>query len=298
MTQAPPEARTGEVFDLGYQRYLGRREGRGRARRAIWADSIRATLGLGRGAWSKLLPWAIIAMSIIPALIIVTVIGFLSSFGADPQDIPVDFLSNGGYYEYAITPLMLFAAILAPEMLCPDRRSGVLVLYFTRPLTTTDYVWSRWAGFATVTAVILWIPQLLVFLALVLSAGEPLDWLVDNLDLVPRFLLSGAVIAAFLTTIGLAASSLTTRRAYAAAFILGFFVVSSAVGVIVEELTTGAASDWALLIIAIRAPLSVNDWIFGIHEGALPAAVDLGWTAILILAAAIVLQLRYLEPPE
>ena len=37
----------GEVFDLGYQHYDGPREGRSRARKAIFWDGIRTVLGLG-----------------------------------------------------------------------------------------------------------------------------------------------------------------------------------------------------------------------------------------------------------
>mgnify|MGYP007026202615 CR=1 FL=1 len=42
--------RAGELFDLGYQHYDGPREGRMRARKAVFFDGFRTTLGLGRGA--------------------------------------------------------------------------------------------------------------------------------------------------------------------------------------------------------------------------------------------------------
>ena len=35
---------TGTVFDIGYQRYTGKREGRQRARTAIFKDGLRAAL--------------------------------------------------------------------------------------------------------------------------------------------------------------------------------------------------------------------------------------------------------------
>ena len=46
----------GEVFDLGYQRYDGPREGRARGRRAIFETGVRTVLGIGRGGRAKILP--------------------------------------------------------------------------------------------------------------------------------------------------------------------------------------------------------------------------------------------------
>ena len=59
--------------------------------------------------------------------------------------------SYADYYDWAIVPLGLFAAVVAPLLLCPDRRDGVLSLYAARPITPTDYVGSRWAAFLTVS---------------------------------------------------------------------------------------------------------------------------------------------------
>ena len=52
----------GEVFDIGYQRYTGPREGRARARKAVWVNGVRTALGLGRGWPSKLLPILLFAV--------------------------------------------------------------------------------------------------------------------------------------------------------------------------------------------------------------------------------------------
>jgi ABC-2 type transport system permease protein len=52
----------GTVFDIGYQHYSGPREGRNRARFAVFKDGLRNSLGFGRGAWAKVLPWLFIAL--------------------------------------------------------------------------------------------------------------------------------------------------------------------------------------------------------------------------------------------
>jgi ABC-2 type transport system permease protein len=68
-----PGGPAGTVFDIGYQRYSGPREGRHRARVAVFKDGVRTALGLGRGARAKVLPWffivALVAIGFIMALI-------------------------------------------------------------------------------------------------------------------------------------------------------------------------------------------------------------------------------------
>ena len=96
---------TGEVFDLGYRPFEGSREGRFQALRAIWRDSIRASLGLGRSLGSKLLPIVIIGLAFAPAVVMMVIIGFVASFGGDTEEFGLP--SNAEYYGFASVPLML-----------------------------------------------------------------------------------------------------------------------------------------------------------------------------------------------
>ena len=52
----------GTVFDIGYQRYGGPRQGRNRGRLAVFKDGVRIALGLGRGPRAKFLPWFFIGV--------------------------------------------------------------------------------------------------------------------------------------------------------------------------------------------------------------------------------------------
>ena len=60
----------GQLFDLGYQHYDGPREGRMRARKAVFADGFKTTLGLGRGASAKILPMLLFAAAMAPAVVL------------------------------------------------------------------------------------------------------------------------------------------------------------------------------------------------------------------------------------
>ena len=115
-----------EIFDLGYQPYEGERRGRWPRRRAIWRDGIRTSLGLGRGTAAKIAPWLLIGLALVPMVVLVVLAAFLGSVPTSPDDFELP--SYAEYFDYALLPLGLFAAVVAPLLLCPDRRDGVLSL--------------------------------------------------------------------------------------------------------------------------------------------------------------------------
>ncbi|MBT4513161.1 MAG: ABC transporter permease subunit [Chloroflexi bacterium] len=217
----------GEVFDLGYQHYDGPREGRMRARKAIWVNGMRTALGLGQGARAKILPGILFGIVILVAVI-------MSLIAAAP-DSGEELPTHADYYRFISIVLLIFSAIIAPELLCPDRREGVIYLYLVRPLTITDYVGGRWLAFFTVSMALICTGQLILFIGFTLGADESLTYLKDNWLDVPRFLSAGLVIAIFTTTLPLVVSAFTTRKAYAAAFVIGLFFITAIIAGIVTE---------------------------------------------------------------
>ena len=283
-------SRPAEVFDLGYQSYEGERTGPWGRRRAIWSDGIRISLGLGRGTGAKIAPWLLLGLAFVPILILVVV----SAFVGAPQN-PDDFElpSYGDYYNWAMVPLGLFAAVVAPLLVCPDRRDRVLTLYAARPITPLDYVGARWAAFLTVSLAAAWLPEAILFAWNVLDAEQPGSFLVDNWDIVPRFLAAGATVATVLTTLALFVSSFATRRAYASVAILAVLFIGSAIGGIAEDNFTGSLSD-ALSLASL--PQALNDavhWIFGDQaDRPLPGYVSLLWLVGLTVTLAALLMRR------
>jgi ABC-2 type transport system permease protein len=247
----------GEVFDLGYHGYEGPRTGRWSRRRAIWRDGVRISLGLGRGTGAKIAPWLLLGLALVPMLVLVVVSAFVGApTDADDFELP----SYAEYYEWAIVPLALFAAVVGPLLICPDRRDGVLALYAARPITPLDYVGARWAAFLTVTLAAVWLPEAVLYAWNVLDAREPGTFLTDTWDVVPRFLLAGALIATVLTTLALLVSTYATRRAYASVAMLAVLFIGSAVGGIAEENFSGGVADALSLASIPQALTDAGHW--------------------------------------
>lgn len=131
----------------------------------------------------------------------------------------------------------------------------------------------------------------------------------------PRILAAGFVLAAFITTLPLAVAAFTDRRALAAAFVIGLFIISSAAGGILTgchegrehqgdsecEAITGDAAKWLGLVDVSRVPTNINNMIFDDEDGdrrsrivsELPWVVPIGLYLVMTGGLGAALWLRY-----
>ena len=307
----------GEIYDLGYQHYDGPRGGRMQAVKSLWVNSFRTTVGLGRGARAKILPVLMSLVVIAPPAVFLVLAAVVGS----------GKLSHADFYEATSILLLLFAAIIAPELLIPDRRNGVTTLYLVRPLTAFDYVAARWSAFLTVALLVTLFGQVLVLIGNSLAAEQAREFLQKNWLDIPRFILAGVIITAFVTTIPMAVAAFTERRAYAAAFVIAVFVITTPMsgllttewcersvtyavesGEVVAEAgpeecrrITGDYAKWFVLLDVGRAPTHISDMVFeddtpddaSILVAELPPAVPIAWYGLLVIGPGALLLWRY-----
>jgi ABC-2 type transport system permease protein len=260
---AMPPALTGAVYDRGYRPYQGPRGGRREATIALWRLSVRRALGLRRPWRQKVFPWSLLAIATVPAIVNVGV-------GYALKDRPVDFADFQfiTYREYVgvSTALLLFVALTAPDVVCPDRAQRVLPLLFSRPLTGADYVVAKVGAIAAIVFGFSFLPQVVLFVGQMLVSDGALDYFTANADVLWKVPVAVAILAIYYATVGVALSSLTDRRIVGGVAILGLALITSAVaGILVSAAGRGGTAFALLNVLAL--PLEVRDLVFLGHIG-------------------------------
>lgn len=305
------------ILEQGYRRYDGPRLGRGHAIRSLIAHTLRRILGLRRPARYKILPVLSIVLAYVPAIVFVGVVALLGGFqnGGDPGRGPGGGGDGGpgggggvggpgadaivppysGYYGFILSAIILFVTFVAPEALCPDRRSKVLSLYLSAPLTRLRYLVAKAGAVAIVLSSVTIGPPLLLLLGRTLQSQGP-DGVGGFFATFARILASGLMLTGIFTAVSLGVASLTDRRAVAAAATLLLVIGSNAIA---GALVFTGATRGILALSLTQAPFRLVSFIFGetqfvfpISLGPLVAGVG-GWT--LVGAAVAVTRLQRLQ---
>jgi ABC-2 type transport system permease protein len=275
---------TSRIYESGYRRYDGPRLGPNHAFRALVAHTLQRIFGLHRPARTKVLPFLITIIAYVPPAVFVGLAAFLPKQLAD-STLP----EVGDLYGFISAVVILFVMFVAPEALCPDRRSGVLSLYLAAPFTRARYLAAKAASVFIALLFVTVGPPLLFLVGLTLQSAGP-DGVGGWALMLFRVLASGVVLAVFYTSLSMAASSLTDRRAIAAA---GTFIVIQASTATVAVLVFGLnMPDWLLALSMSRSPFELTRRIHGLPEsvelgvGTVPAVIaTVGWTVVGALIA-------------
>jgi len=231
------------ILERGYRRYTGERQGQAHAVRSVIAHTLRRILGLRRPARAKVLPFLAISFAYMPAIVFVGIIALFGRLGGRDQARQI-IPAYADYYGFIISAIVLFVAFVAPEALCPDRRSRVLSLYLASPLTRLTYLAAKGAAIAIILAAVTIGPPMLLLLGLVLQGAGP-DGFVEFLRVLIRILESGVLFTLLFTALSLGIASLTDRRAVAAAATL-FTMIGSGIATGILVLVLGLPSGFVV----------------------------------------------------
>ncbi|RLE25598.1 MAG: hypothetical protein DRJ50_02640 [Actinobacteria bacterium] len=266
-----------QIVERGFQRYEGERSGVPGAIRSVSWESIRATLGLGRPARYKIFPVIAVIIAYLPAVVFIGIAVLIPGNILDPEEI-ADY---PGYYGFITLAILLFAALVAPEVLVSDRRNGMLAMYLSTPLHRGTYLTAKAIAVVSTLALVTLGPPILMLLGYTVEGVGP-DGLGGWLLVLFRIVISGVAVSAALAAVSMAASSLTDRRAFAA---IGIVLVVLASPALAAALVDGAGLSpyWRLLDL-FSMPFELVYRIFG-QPGSFPEvstwavlAVNLAWT--------------------
>ena len=279
---APRESATGAIYDLGYQGYDGPRLGRRAAVATLFWASLRAAFGLGRSGRSKIVPWGLSAIMVVPAAV-AGAIQAIAPGGLSPF--------NYDNYLWDLSPILaLFVAAQAPELVSSDQRNHVLSLYFSHALARSDYALAKLGALAAALFILALAPLLVILFASIFAASNVVAAFGDQLQNLPQIIGSPAIHAVPLAALGLAIAAFTPRRAYATGAIIAVYLVTGAVGGILSEAGRGRLSQVAPLLNPWVLLDGTRDWLVGntIPDSPVPRA-DLDLWVFGVLTGAFTL---------
>jgi ABC-2 type transport system permease protein len=271
--------RYGEVYDRGYQHYLGKRLGRGHAIWALITYSMKRAMGIKKSWTAKVIPFILYLAVIGTVVVVIGIEAFLKSAGTVAMSYPEYFV-----FIYLIEGA--FVATIAPEMLCGDRRENVLALYFSRAISRLDYVLSKLAATAILTMTMSVVPVVLLWLFRQLLADKPLHALTTNIDDLGKVVLVGSLIALYLGCGGLVISSFTGRKSIATAIIfIGYAVLEGFTNALIEAFDSQRAKETLALISPANLLNGLAEKLFGTWDTV--ATGYPGFSAGVYVAAAL-----------
>ena len=291
---SPPQQNVGaagdaHIFERGYRRYDGERLGRAAAVRAVALHAFQRSLGLRRPVWAKFIPGLIIFISYVPAIVFVGLVALVKNEPNIASSLP----KYSDYYGNVVLAVLLFVAFLAPDGICPDRRTGMLGIYLASPLTRDTYLLGKAIAVFTSLCLVTVGPQLLMLLANSLQ-GSGAGSNQATFTMAGRIVIAGVFVSLFFTMLSLAISSLTDRKGFATAAII---LILLATGAIANALASNGQPAFTMLDLGYQLPRALTNRIFGVRtfdtsqQVATPVVylATAGWT----IGFAVVLRVRY-----
>lgn len=288
MAEVGPAGRPARILDRGYRTYGGPRSGVPGAVSTLFRHSIQRALGLRRSPWAKILPFASVAISYVPAIVFIGLVALLP----EEDVVGIELPTYGDYFPFIAAAIILFIAFVGPEVLCTDRRTGMLGVYLASPLTRDTYLAAKALATFTVLSLVTVGPPLLMLVAYVIQGVGP-DGPAGVAGSLVRILVAGGVLSALYTGVSMGVSALTDRKAFATAALLLLVVVSSTFLSVVIEVTGISDGFYSLSLLA--GPFSLVQLIHGepADIGGLTLPAALGGAVLWAVVGATVCRMRY-----
>ncbi|GAA0926948.1 ABC transporter permease [Nonomuraea longicatena] len=276
-----------EIYDIGYRHYEGPRLGRGHSARALAVHSLRGIFGLGRPARSKIMPFLLATIMVLPAVVSIAMMALIQQRA----------MSYSSFAVVMQAVVAIFLASQAPTAVAPDLRHRVLPLYLSRPVSVPEYIAAKVSAMTVAVFAIVAVPLTIMYVGelLIDLPGPP------STEEYLGAMAMALVLALLVSTFGLALASLTPRRGLGVASVMAVYLLTlAAVPIVYATLTSmgeDAAARWAWLLNPFWLVDALQVSLFGTtpnSEGGYPAGPAPALIVLALLALAIgVLTARY-----
>jgi ABC-2 type transport system permease protein len=221
--------------------------------RSLYVHSLRTAFGLGRSAKAKILPVGILALGCVAALVLVVVSSQL------PSSV-ITYVGIASTFSYGVTA---FVAVVGPELVSRDLRNSLLPLYFSRPITRSDYALAKLGALASAVFVVFAAPMLIMFIGVSFSDKNGFSGILSDSGLLLQGLLAALIHSIVFAALALPLASVTGRRVFATGMIIAVFLLTAPVSGVLAEVSTGSLSSLAGLFDPISLLNGVDSWLFG-----------------------------------
>lgn len=285
-------AATSRIHDLGYRHYDGARLGRRFVARSLFVHCLRGAYGLGRPSRAKVLPFAILAVMVAPAIISVGIISFLP--------VKVGLIPYAQYVLTLQAAAAIFLASQAPQAFSRELRFRTVSLYFSRPLSRLDYVLAKIGALAAALYVLFALPLTILFIGALLNKFDG----TDQIKAYAASMLGAVFFAVLLAALGAAIASATPRRGLGVAAVIAVYLVSYGAVSVLQGILIYADRNTTATYLGLFSPFTLvegfQSWalhmkFFGAGDppsGAGGALFVLG-VAVVIAASVAVTLLRH-----
>lgn len=277
------------IIDRGYQHYDGVRLGQGHSEWVMLRAALLRGLGLRRNFRNKIMPWLLIIIGFLPPVVILGIQIIVGQAMASPY---------ARLYPRIDVVFILFAGLVAADLICADRRERVISLYFSAPITRLLYVAAQVIGLVLLLLLLTLLPYVILFFGQALLAPAFATFVSNNWTDLRSVLLGGTLIAFFYGTLAMAVASFTDRRTYATGGFLGLVLVTGIAGGLLASprLQHFSGHEWFSLIDLFNLPINATNWLLG-KTAELPldgVAYLWGSLAVIVISLALVAW-RYLK---
>ena len=125
----------------------------------------------------------------------------------------------GTFHNTCCWPLL--TALVVGGLISEDRQNGTSAIYFSRPITRTDYTLMKYISAAFILSIAIVFSYCAYYAAAIILNDEGWAYLLDTLPFFFGGLVAASMLVITFTSIGLALSSLSTGRFFPAASFLG-----------------------------------------------------------------------------
>jgi ABC-2 type transport system permease protein len=201
-------------------------------RHSVWAlarHTFERIMGLKRPARYKVLPFLSVIIAYLPAIAFIGIVALIPNGRNRLSDL---IPGPGRYYGFITAAIILFAALAAPEALCPDKRSRFLGIYLASPLNRSTYLLAKALAVVTVLLLVTLGPPLLLLIGLALQNDGPRSF-GAFMGTLAQIFVAGISLSLMFGAISLAIPSLTDRRAFASAGSLLMIIGSGAITTVI-----------------------------------------------------------------